>query len=1065
MGLDSLPEVLRNLKRFCVRIGKVPYISDGGDGFSPKWTQSGNWMSYDQAVQAVKCGAHYPKGGKEVTFDGIGYLNARSDPQIVGGDLDCCRNPATGVLSQWATTFLNEIKPFYAEVSPSKCGVRFFVQAEFIKDADIILGNGPQDDLTIETITRIRAAKPGIEKKIAKGEPCYNGLEMYAAGRHLSITGDKLDAYCNELEDRTEAFKVLIAPFVEPPQKLVSFQPSKSVSSGLPELNILDLIDTTGFEESGGQLLGPHPTEGSTTGHNLVINPSKNVYAYMHNGLNVGGGPWQWLACECGVARWEDDSTGSLSTPAAMVAVKEYAIKRGLFTAEQLNYAPLPEQREMPVIKIKQLNKEMFGEDIFKDDEIAGFKYIPEMAVDTILSYFDVRATPDRKIWVYKDGYYRANGQSIIDSTILEIVGNEYNARAGMETTRMILIRAMTEYEEMDTDINLVCCKNRVLNIATGEDFPHDPKYNMTRCINANFVRGADCPRIRQFYQEISDKQIDRDMLIDWVALHAFRKAFPYVMFLLGQGRNGKGVYEDLLMKFYGEQFFSNMDLEQTRKNDFAKGELRGKFGLIVSEATEEDFKGKKVIKTNFLKKCCGSGFIDSGVKGVQERQRFRPTFKATLDCNDMPRVDDESKAWIERFCKADLPFTFLDEPEPDKLGITQFKKDPDLILKLTTEKEMSGYLNWILERTKVIAKEGKIRKRSGKEMTDEYRLQSHSIDAFLEEFCDYEESGKMADDVPTEAVYKAYEVYCELMNAALSNMNSFGFRLKKMCDNNKSEQIRDPKDWTRRIRVYRGLKFDAMRFNMFVGEKQKTLKSIHIDYGNEISTGNVPKTMGISTGNMHKDYGNGNEEKLIDSGGNVMSMIKPSQDVLETSTRDVNSLNSESLSSNIVHSKEYDITSRVSRVCDNITLTRTKEGTPILPMSEISEKYSRDVLQDVMAIDSDSKNAILNESIAVLRIDNSGQTHDVNTPFPPGKNSEENGEIQNKTEEPEKKAIISGKFVGDQEYALSKAVNHLGEFGFPVNVSSVKTYLKANNSEMADHVIDRYLKIHEKVN
>ena len=55
---------------------------------------------------------------------------------------------------------------------------------------------------------------------------------------------------------------------------------------------------------------------------------------------------------------------------------------------------------------------------------------------------------------------------------------------------------------------------------------------------------------------------------------------------------------------------------------------MKGKIGLIVSEAGEESNRGKKKIKTGFLKLCSGDGVLDSDVKYDKNRARFEPRLR-----------------------------------------------------------------------------------------------------------------------------------------------------------------------------------------------------------------------------------------------------------------------------------------------------------------------------------------------------------------------------------------------------------------------------------------------------
>ena len=257
-----------------------------------------------------------------------------------------------------------------------------------------------------------------------------------------------------------------------------------------------------------------------------------------------------------------------------------------------------------------------------------------------------------------------------------------------------------------------------------------------------------------------------------------------------------------------------------------------------------------------------------------------------------------------------------------------------------------------------MIATSGTIRKRSGKELKEEYDLQSHSMNYFLAEFCDYEEAGSNSDDVAIEVVYKAYEKYCETMNAAATNPQKFGFGVKRVCGGNvKSERQRSPADYKTLIRVYHGFRFDSERFATFLANSSQVQEDLRSEFktaqlgtlGTNASSGHVPSNVpmygGVRTRNVNEDSSKKSE---------------PGQE----------------------------------------------EHTDIIP-----EEAKKD-------------------------------------------------ESQTNSESKETKSTIGPKFVGDQEYALDKAVISLREKDYPVNVNSIQTYLRANRTEMANHVVEKYMKV-----
>jgi len=358
---SQVPEDLRALKQFCVRAEKQPYVRNARGGFSAKGWQSDRerWLTFDEAVEALRKGAEVYHNDATWKVEGIGILivgDGLDHPQLLGGDLDCCRDPETAFVSPWAREFLQRVKPFYAEVSPSGCGFRYFVMGKLPDGRYQITAFGPQKDLPKETIERILLAKPKAREKIISGNPSFNGLEFHESGepkngktpaKHLTITGRKVEEFCYPKEDRTQAINEVLQEIIRVGSKPAKAAPKIEDIVGptpawaqemdkflaekrLPALSILKVIDTSGFEESGGQLFGPHPILGSTTGKNLVVNPAENQYCWMHNGINAGGDAYVWLAHEfCGVP-WEVKGEGLLKDRALLEKVVAVAAAKGL---------------------------------------------------------------------------------------------------------------------------------------------------------------------------------------------------------------------------------------------------------------------------------------------------------------------------------------------------------------------------------------------------------------------------------------------------------------------------------------------------------------------------------------------------------------------------------------------------------------------------------------------------------------------------------------------------------------------------------------------------------------
>ena len=106
-------------------------------------TNPATWTDFFTAQKAYENG----------NFDGIGFVFT-GDDDLIGIDIDDCRDPATGALNELAQSIINNVQG-YCEISPSETGVKIFTRAD------------------------LKAAH--VDHPI--------GLEIYPKGRYFTITG------------------------------------------------------------------------------------------------------------------------------------------------------------------------------------------------------------------------------------------------------------------------------------------------------------------------------------------------------------------------------------------------------------------------------------------------------------------------------------------------------------------------------------------------------------------------------------------------------------------------------------------------------------------------------------------------------------------------------------------------------------------------------------------------------------------------------------------------------------------------------------------------------------
>ncbi len=139
---------------------KVPYTAKTGRRASVRDART--WGSFSQAQAAA------PK------YDGLGFV-LTGDDGFVGFDLDGCRDPQTGAISQEAQQIIDEVMS-YTEVSPSGTGIRIFAKGT-----------------------------------LPSGGRKRGGVEIYDSGRFLTVTGQHLPDTPSTVEERSEAIAVVHA--------------------------------------------------------------------------------------------------------------------------------------------------------------------------------------------------------------------------------------------------------------------------------------------------------------------------------------------------------------------------------------------------------------------------------------------------------------------------------------------------------------------------------------------------------------------------------------------------------------------------------------------------------------------------------------------------------------------------------------------------------------------------------------------------------------------------------------------------------------------------------------
>ena len=146
-----------------------PPKGPGGYGVSVSPSASARWRNYADVVNGVRNGR-----------TGIGFVLHPTADDIKGLDIDNCIDPVTGAFALWIDEII-ALGETYAEISPSGCGIRFFVQ--------------------------------GKDGKVCKCDPA--GVEIYESGRYLTFTGNHVPGTPNSIGPAARTVAALLARVAE----------------------------------------------------------------------------------------------------------------------------------------------------------------------------------------------------------------------------------------------------------------------------------------------------------------------------------------------------------------------------------------------------------------------------------------------------------------------------------------------------------------------------------------------------------------------------------------------------------------------------------------------------------------------------------------------------------------------------------------------------------------------------------------------------------------------------------------------------------------------------------
>ncbi len=330
---------------------------------------------------------------------------------------------------------------------------------------------------------------------------------------------------------------------------------------------------------------------------------------------------------------------------------------------------------------------------------------------------------------------------------------------------------------EWDTIPHKIAVKNGVINLQTGKLETGNKTDYLNYCIPVEYDAGADCPRFKQFLQEVFDND---------------QETIDFIKNLFGYGLIGAS-YEHIFPVFYGPDGFNGKDtLLKTLRNVLGSGICNAVSSDILIDTknfqnttsaayqleglhiayTSESADGA-ILRSEQVKNLTGDSPLPVK-KLYKDVYTITPKHLLLLLTNFKPSADSVDSALWQRIVLIEFNQRFVPEPIMDN----EHKIDTNLSAKLRLESP--GILNWLVQGAVNYYDNGLHIPEKLQLSTLEYREQNDTIGQFIADYCTVGDGLKV---LQSELYARFTEIYGSKIKQRefVKAVEKHGFTRKKM--------------------------------------------------------------------------------------------------------------------------------------------------------------------------------------------------------------------------------------------------------------------------------------------
>lgn len=345
------------------------------------------------------------------------------------------------------------------------------------------------------------------------------------------------------------------------------------------------------------------------------------------------------------------------------------------------------------------------------------------------------------KLYIYRNGIYES-GDSYIEAAMIEHIPN---LNQGKRKEVLSYLELLVNTPSTVSDANLIAFNNGVLNIVTDEFTDFSPEFIITNKIPHNYDPNAQNDLLDRVMNKLACGDSNVQNLLYQAVGYCFyrRNELRKSFFLLGQKRNGKSSFLDMVSTLLGEDNTSNLDLCEIG-HQFRTAEIAGKLANIGDDINDE-----WVSNTAIFKKVVSGDVITTERKN-KDPFKLRSFAKFFFSANSLPRLGrgKDSAAVLDRLVIIPFDATFSKQDD-DYDPFIKYKLREEVVMEALIAKAVPALKEVLAEQEFATCDKVKVN-------LEEFEKANNPILEFFEELDE-------ADYVnePVKLVYQKYTSFC----------------------------------------------------------------------------------------------------------------------------------------------------------------------------------------------------------------------------------------------------------------------------------------------------------------